>query len=63
VPWPEHFLWLEERLSFPPAVFGSPLKWGQILKERELEFKERKKEKKSSCTEVGFCPCSIGSVV
>jgi hypothetical protein len=35
---------------------------GQILNERELEFKEMKK-KKPQCTEVGFHPHSIGSVV
>jgi hypothetical protein len=56
VPQPEHLLWLEDKLSFPPAVFRPDL-------ERELEFKERKKEKKPQCTEVGFRPHNIGSVV
>jgi hypothetical protein len=32
------------------------------LNERELEFKEMKK-KKPQCTEVGFRPCRIGSMV
>jgi hypothetical protein len=39
-------LWLEDKLSFPPAVFGLPLKLVRSLK-RVLEFKERKKEKAS----------------
>jgi hypothetical protein len=27
VPWPEHLLWLEEKLSFPLAIFRPPLMW------------------------------------
>jgi hypothetical protein len=45
VPRPEYFLWLEDKLSFPLAVFGSPLKLVDL--ERELAFEERKKEKAS----------------
>jgi hypothetical protein len=44
VPQPEHLLWLEDKLSFPLAVFRPPLKWVRSSK-RELKFKDRKKEK------------------
>jgi hypothetical protein len=44
VPRPEHLLWLEDKLPFPPAVLGPPLKLVRSWK-RVLAFKERKKEK------------------
>jgi hypothetical protein len=37
---PGHLLWLEDKLSFPPAVFGPPLKWVRSCK-RVLAFKEK----------------------
>jgi hypothetical protein len=48
--FPFHWLFLDLLLS------GSDLE-----RERELEFKERKK--KPECTEVWLHPCSIGSLV
>jgi hypothetical protein len=41
---PEHLLWLEDKLSFPSAVFGPPIKLATSWK-RELAFKEWTKEK------------------
>jgi hypothetical protein len=43
VPWPEHILWLEDKLSFPQLFSDLPLNWSDL--ERVLVFKERKKEK------------------
>jgi hypothetical protein len=43
---PEHLLRLEDKHSFPPAVFGPPFKPVRSWK-RVLVFKERKKEKAS----------------
>jgi hypothetical protein len=60
VPWPEYLLWLEDKLSFPLAVFRPPLSRSDL--ERVLAFKERKK-KKPWFTEVEFHPHSIGSTV
>jgi hypothetical protein len=44
---PEHLFWLEDKLSFPLAVFRPPLKWVRSWK-RELEFKEREKKSLSA---------------
>jgi hypothetical protein len=44
MPQPEHLLWLENKLYFPLAVLELLLSRSYLERERELEFKERKKK-------------------